>query len=47
MAAAALIRICDDTALADNGPGVRFQVSMGGIATPAFALRWRGQVVGY
>lgn len=47
MVASSLIRVCDATALADNGPGVRFEVSMGGIATPAFVLRWRGQVVGY
>ncbi|MBU6492536.1 Rieske 2Fe-2S domain-containing protein [Pandoraea sp.] len=41
------IPICAGSALTDGGQGVRFQVSVGGRATPAFVIRFEGQVHGY
>jgi len=39
--------ICASDALADGGPGVRFEVHRGGEAMPAFAVRFRGMVRAY
>lgn len=36
--------ICDSDALVDGGHGLRFTVDRAGIAEPAFAVRYRGQV---
>ncbi|WP_310450058.1 Rieske (2Fe-2S) protein [Sulfuritalea sp.] len=36
--------ICDSDALVDGGHGLRFTVDRSGIAEPAFAVRYRGQV---
>jgi nitrite reductase/ring-hydroxylating ferredoxin subunit len=33
--------------LADGGPGIRFEVSAGARALPAFAIRYRGRVHAY
>jgi nitrite reductase/ring-hydroxylating ferredoxin subunit len=39
--------ICASDALADGGPGVRFEVHRAGEALPAFAVRFRGMVRAY
>ena len=39
--------VCAGEALADGGPGVRFEVDRGGVATAAFAVRFRGRVHAY
>jgi len=39
--------ICASDALADAGPGVRFEVEYFGEVTPAFVVRTQGRVVGY
>ena len=39
--------ICASDALADGGPGVRFEVHRSGEAMPAFAVRFRGMVRAY
>lgn len=39
--------ICESAALADAGPGVRFEVEYFGEATAAFAVRKGGKVYGY
>jgi nitrite reductase/ring-hydroxylating ferredoxin subunit len=39
--------ICPSAALVDGGPGVRFELSEGGDAVPAFAVRFRGIVHAY
>lgn len=39
--------VCAGDALADGGCGVRFEVSVNGHATPAFVIRFGGQVYGY
>ena len=39
--------ICASGALADSGRGVRFEVEYYGKMTPAFAVRYAGEVHGY
>jgi nitrite reductase/ring-hydroxylating ferredoxin subunit len=39
--------ICAAAALAEAGPGVRFEVEYFGEAAPAFAVRYRGRAHGY
>ncbi|VVE89311.1 Rieske (2Fe-2S) domain-containing protein [Pandoraea bronchicola] len=39
--------ICPGSALEDGGRGVRFEVLVGGRRTPAFVVRYGGQVYGY
>jgi nitrite reductase/ring-hydroxylating ferredoxin subunit len=39
--------ICDSTALADGGKGVRFSVLRAGKPVPAFAVRYNGHVHAY
>jgi nitrite reductase/ring-hydroxylating ferredoxin subunit len=39
--------ICRSSALADSGPGVRFEVEYFGEPAPAFAVRHAGRVHGY
>ena len=39
--------ICTSDALADRGPGVRFEVHRAGALLPAFIIRFRGVVHGY
>ncbi len=41
------MRVCSSMELAEGGPGVRFDVQCGGVATPAFAVRFGGQVHAY
>ncbi|VVE59005.1 Rieske (2Fe-2S) protein [Pandoraea iniqua] len=45
--AAAPQSICAGSALEDGGLGVRFEVLVGGHRTPAFVIRYDGQVYGY
>lgn len=42
-----MIEICSSEALVDGGRGVRFEVSVGGRAVPAFVVRFGGVVRGY
>jgi len=42
-----MIRVCPAEALRDGGPGVRFEVAVGGRATSAFVVRHDGQVSGF
>lgn len=46
-ASGALIAVCPSAALADGGPGVRFEVAVGGEPAAAFVVRHRGRVFGY
>jgi len=39
--------ICASGALADSGPGVRFEVEYFGEKAPAFVLRYQGRVYAY
>lgn len=39
--------ICTSEALADGGDGVRFEIEMSGVATPAFVIRYRGRPYAY
>jgi len=39
--------ICDSVALAEAGAGVRFMLDRGGVAVPAFAIRYRGVAHAY
>ncbi len=39
--------ICSSADLEEGGRGVRFQVMLGGVPTPAFAVRHGGRVRGY
>ncbi len=39
--------ICASEDLSDAGKGIRFDVRAGGVARPAFAIRWRGAVHAY
>lgn len=39
--------ICDSTALADSGDGVRFELEVDGRPEPAFAVRFEGRVCAY
>lgn len=39
--------ICATDDLLDGGTGIRFEVRYEGVARPAFAIRWRGEVHGY
>jgi nitrite reductase/ring-hydroxylating ferredoxin subunit len=39
--------ICESPALADSGPGVRFDVEYFGEQAPAFAVRYQGRVHAY
>ena len=39
--------VCASTALADSGPGVRFEVEYFGQPAPAFAVRYAGRVHAY
>jgi nitrite reductase/ring-hydroxylating ferredoxin subunit len=45
--AEALIALCPSTQLVEGGSGLRFDVSVDGEACGAFAIRYRGQAVGY
>jgi nitrite reductase/ring-hydroxylating ferredoxin subunit len=36
--------ICASTALVDGGSGVRFEIDRGGVALPAFVVRFQGAV---
>lgn len=47
MSDAAPLPICPGAALEDGGRGVRFEVLVGGRRTPAFVIRYDGQVYGY
>ena len=42
-----MIEICSSDALVNGGRGVRFEVSVGGRAVPAFAVRFGGVVRAY
>jgi len=39
--------ICESSALADSGHGLRFEVEYFGEAAPAFAIRYKGRVHAY
>ncbi len=43
----AAVEICRADELVDGGDGVRFEVTVGGRAEPAFVVRYGGQVYGY
>lgn len=45
--AAVPLPICPGDALEEGGRGVRFEVLVGGRRTPAFVIRYGGQVYGY
>lgn len=50
MVAAAVLNkrlICDSDKLLEGGSGTRFSVDRNGVAEPAFAVRFRGQVRAY
>jgi nitrite reductase/ring-hydroxylating ferredoxin subunit len=46
-AAGPLIAVCPSARLADGGPGVCFDVVVGGETAGAFVVRYRGSVFGY